>query len=211
VVKKARLIFIIAIILVVAGICGYGIIYGIDFGNFLKENGIYSPSPSAEPIDSTADRTTEEQGQEKNTDTTGKSLEKALNELYTLDSEALLNMEYMTFHRVLGRDVGTDGLAESWVIGAIQDGQNLLLSYDSGGWREMEWPGPLSGETIDPGNITTPQELYTLNSDIIIKIFREANVSYSDLSLEDGIYIIKIQKGDSIVKLKFKADTGELI
>lgn len=209
--KKARLIFIIIIILIVAGICGYAIIYGVNFGDCLKESGTYSQSSIAAPTDSAFDAASEEQYQEKISDTKSKSLETALNELYILDSEGLFNTENMTFHRVIGRNVGTDGLAESWVIGAIQDGNNLLLTYESDGWREMKWPGPLSGETIDPYNITTPQELYTLNSDIIIKSFSEANVSYSHLSLKDGIYTLTINKEDNSIELKFKANTGELI
>ncbi len=46
VVKKNRLILIIAINLVLAAICGYVFINGIDPGNYLKESGFFRSRPN---------------------------------------------------------------------------------------------------------------------------------------------------------------------
>lgn len=140
-----------------------------------------------------------------------RSFETAVNKLYLLDSEGILDLNNVTYHQILGRFVDVNGLADSWMIGAGKDGKSILLVYNSGEWNQQEWPGTLSEETIDLENITLPEDLYKQNSEIIRKTLEPANASYSDLSLKDGIYTISIQNTNNIAELKFKADSGEMI
>ena len=211
VVKKNRLILIIAIILVLAAICGYVFINGINPGDYLKETGLFSQSPAQEQTDSSTDITTAGQNTESVPGLNQRSFETAVNKLYLLDSEGILDLNNITYHQILGRFVDVNGLADSWMIGAGKDGQSILLVYNSGEWNEQEWPGTLSEETIDLENITLPEDLYKKNSEIIRKTLEVANASYSDLSLKDGIYTISIQNTNNIAELKFKADSGEMI
>ena len=202
-------ILVIVIILALAGICGYALIYGIGQEDLLAGIGLDSRT-STEAVSST-EEFPEEQNTEFVLNPDTRSFETAVNKLYILGSEGILDLNNITFRQVTGRFVGTDGLADSWLIGAKRDGQNILFVYNSGEWKEQEWPGPLSEEIIDNTNIISPEDLYSKNSGIILKTLTAANASHSDLTIKDGIYTISIQNQNHIAELKFNADTGEMI
>lgn len=208
--KKNRSITIIAVIFVIAVACGYIFINGTYFQDFLEDSNLFQPVASPDEVLSATSGA--ETGSPGNITGSGKvSLGDAVNELYLLDSEGLINLDNTTFHEITGFDVDLDGFADNWIIGARKNGNNILFSFDSGGWNEMVWPGPLSKGALDLENNTSPEMLYSKNSDIIKKYYLEADVSDSDLIIDSEVCTIILDNGDTVTALKFKTDSGELI
>lgn len=208
--REINTILIIFIILAIVGICGCITIKEVDYEQYLKDSNFYRPSLTPTP---TEGGTGSGQMTEIPPNRDGKLLNTAIDELNMLNSEGLLGIDTgnLTFYQVIGTGVGIKGHADSWVFGTRQNGQNLLFSYGKWGWSDMSWPGPLTEEKIDLEKIISPEDLFSKNSDVITRGYMEANVSYSDLFLRDGVYTIAIRDGKKIIELKFKADTGELI
>ncbi|MBN1432575.1 MAG: hypothetical protein JW931_07350 [Methanomicrobiaceae archaeon] len=210
--KKINSILIIFILLTIVGICGCITIKDVDYEQYLKDSSFYRPSLTPTPTASIPGEQGTEPSGEIIPNEDGKTLDQAMEELEIQNSEGLLEAENMTIYQVMGTRVGIEGNADSWILGARQEGESILYSYDYySGWNKMSWPGPLTEEEVNLETIISPEDLYRKNSAIISEKYRNSGVSYSDLFLKDGVYTVAIRDGSNITELKFKADTGELI
>jgi len=119
--------------------------------------------------------------------------------------------ENYSFRIIRGINTDINGNCETWVAGALRDGEEVLLRYTSSGWSEDSWPGGLEGDEIDTEGIIMPFELFNKNSVLISKVLNGTISNYADLEIRSDIYTITYSDGGSLKSLRFDSKTGDVI
>ncbi|UUX93601.1 hypothetical protein [Methanoplanus endosymbiosus] len=126
-------------------------------------------------------------------------------------SDGYLTGDNYSLRIIRGTNADIYGNCDAWVVGAVRDGEDILLKYTLSGWSEEPWPGVLRGDDINIDEIISPSELFENNSLLISGIIDNSVDPHMDLEISSGYYRILINDGGVLTALKFDSKTGDVI
>ena len=126
-------------------------------------------------------------------------------------SDGYLSGDNYSVRMIRGTNADLYGNCDSWIVGAVSDGENILLKYTLSGWQEGEWPGVLRGEEINTDGIISPPELFDKNHDLISGITGNSDDLHMDIEISSGYYRIFFNDRGNLTALKFDSVTGGVV
>jgi hypothetical protein len=126
-------------------------------------------------------------------------------------SDGYLTGDNYSVRIIRGINADIYGNCDSWIVGAVSDGKNVLLKYTLLGWQEEEWPGVLRGEEINTDEIIPSAELFEKNYDLITGITDNSEDPHMDIEITSGNYRIFINDRGNLTALKFDTMTGDVV
>lgn len=112
---------------------------------------------------------------------------------------------------LISKNIDETGNAQSWLFGARQQNETLLLTYDRTGWSKNTWNAMLPSEEILLSQIIAPENLFIQNKGVIFSSKSSSIIESRNLVLQQGIYTLTINSGNTSRTLRFNATTGKMM
>jgi hypothetical protein len=138
------------------------------------------------------------------------SLSGAMSSLAVAEKEGGIDLTGKTIRQVFGYGVDSSGLARTWVLGMEREGKTTLLAYNEGEWKELDMAIRLPASEVKVKDLLSPEDIYRMNLNTIVKEMTRLKINESDLSLSEETYQVTIHSPTESKILFFSAKTGEL-
>ncbi|HVP25216.1 MAG TPA: hypothetical protein VMS81_04470 [Methanomicrobiales archaeon] len=138
------------------------------------------------------------------------SLAGAMSSLAVAEKEGGIDLTGKAIHQVFGYGVDSAGLARTWVLGMEREGKTTLLAYNEGEWKELDMEIRLPASEVKVQDLLSPEDIFRMNLNTIVKEMNRLKINESDLSLSDETYQVTIHSPTDSKILFFSAKTGEL-
>ena len=111
---------------------------------------------------------------------------------------------------IRGYNLNMNGDATTWIAIVEQPDQVSLVTFDRFGEKVDPWQGSYPEKKIFPDQVKTPQEIFSLNRDIIFPAPVPTNAGVKEMTLAGETYYLTISGQEKIRYLEFNAISGVL-
>jgi hypothetical protein len=138
------------------------------------------------------------------------SLGEAIGALKSDDFGRMNRAGNYSVYYIHGEDIDSTGNAKNWIMAVKTNQSQFYFEYQDQNYKEYPWNEKIISKPILIDEIILPENLFSLNRDLIGKIFGDTAVTRKEIQMENGAYTLTITK-NSPFEYQFNAYSGEII